>query len=90
MRYTDTAKIYKGLCQLGSWGCFDEFNRIDLEVLSVVAQQIMAILSAMRARLDTFQFPGESGDVLLDDRCGFFITMNPGATPVDRSSPRSS
>ncbi|CEO98004.1 hypothetical protein PBRA_006118 [Plasmodiophora brassicae] len=78
MRYTDTAKLYKGLCQSGSWGCFDEFNRIDLEVLSVVAQQIMAILNAMRARLDRFQFPGESGEVTLDERCGFFITMNPG------------
>ncbi|ETO27320.1 hypothetical protein RFI_09812, partial [Reticulomyxa filosa] len=79
MRYTDTAKIYKGLCQSGSWGCFDEFNRIDLEVLSVVAQQIMAILSAMRARSTHFYFPGDANNqIALDPRCAFFITMNPG------------
>jgi len=78
MKYTDCAKIFKGLCQGGLWGCFDEFNRITLPVLSVVAQQVLAIQNAKKQNVQYFQFPGDPQNVFLQPVCAFFITMNPG------------
>uniref|UniRef100_G1MEZ7 Dynein axonemal heavy chain 2 n=1 Tax=Ailuropoda melanoleuca TaxID=9646 RepID=G1MEZ7_AILME len=74
--YKSMGRMYSGLAQTGAWGCFDEFNRINVEVLSVVAQQILSILSALAASLTRFYFEGF--EINLVWSCGIFITMNPG------------
>ncbi|KAK1890151.1 Dynein heavy chain 2 axonemal, partial [Dissostichus eleginoides] len=74
--YKSMGRMFSGLAQTGAWGCFDEFNRINIEVLSVVAQQILFILSALSAGQTKFHFEGHHIGLVWS--CGIFITMNPG------------
>ncbi|CAM9444726.1 unnamed protein product [Choristocarpus tenellus] len=93
MNYRTMADIFKGLTQVGAWGCFDEFNRISIEVLSVVASQVKCIQAAVAAVSAVYigeQLRGEGGHtkagtfdflgeiISVVPMCGFFITMNPG------------
>ncbi|XP_053089780.1 dynein axonemal heavy chain 11 isoform X1 [Pangasianodon hypophthalmus] len=75
MDYKSIGNIFKGLSQTGTWGCFDEFNRIAVEVLSVVAVQVKTIQDAIRHKRKRLFFLDE--EMSLKPSVGIFITMNP-------------
>ncbi|KAH0572206.1 Dynein heavy chain [Spironucleus salmonicida] len=83
MDYRSLGNIFYGLSLSGSWGCFDEFNRIEVEVLSVVAMQVKTVLDAIRADKQYFTLGDEEErpgmpKAKLNKQVGYFITMNPG------------
>ncbi|XP_037937177.1 dynein heavy chain 6, axonemal [Teleopsis dalmanni] len=74
--YKMMGRFFSGLAQCGAWCCFDEFNRIDIEVLSVIAQQLITIRNAKVAKVKRFMFEGR--EIKLSSSCSVYITMNPG------------
>ncbi|CCW70167.1 unnamed protein product [Phytomonas sp. Hart1] len=75
INYKTMSRMFAGLAQAGAWACFDEFNRIELEVLSVIAQQMLEITTALNQKLERMNFEGHP--IQLNKNFGVFITMNP-------------
>ena len=76
MDHLMVGKFFKGLCSSGAWACFDEFNRIYIEVLSVIAQQLQTLLEKKRTGVTEFAFEGSI--IRMQPTFSVFITMNPG------------
>lgn len=76
MDYIMIGKFFKGLASAGAWCCFDEFNRINIEVLSVIAQQLLVLFGEKAKGTPSIEFEG-SIIKILPTFC-VFITMNPG------------
>lgn len=73
-------RIFLGICQVGAWGCFDEFNRLEERILSAVSQQVQNIQLGLKKGIDTgnalIELAGRQFSV--NANTGIFITMNPG------------
>lgn len=73
-------RILLGICQIGAWGCFDEFNRLDEKILSAVSSQIECIETGLRKSSNTVESEIEliGRKITINVETGIFITMNPG------------
>ncbi|XP_064087240.1 dynein axonemal heavy chain 3-like [Macrobrachium nipponense] len=74
--YISMGKFFTGVAADGSWVCFDEFNTLDVGVLSVAAQQILRVVSARREGCHTFTMEG-ARPLPLNHRGFIAVTMNP-------------
>ena len=74
--YAAMGRIFAGLCQVGAWGCFDEFNRLEERILSAVSQQIQTIQRCLMSQSDKVDLLGNTYSLSTD--VGIFVTMNPG------------
>lgn len=73
--YQSMGRILLGICKVGCWGCFDEFNRLDPNILSALSSQIEHIETGLQENAQV----EVSGKLLnVHDETGIFVTMNPG------------
>ncbi|KAI9679439.1 MAG: hypothetical protein M1817_005461 [Caeruleum heppii] len=73
-------RIFLGICQVGAWGCFDEFNRLEERILSAVSQQVQNIQLGLKKGADdaSAQIELVGRQLRVNSSTGIFITMNPG------------
>ena len=76
IEYKMMGRLFSGLVSQGAWACLDEFNRIEEEVLSVIAQQLLTIKFALLKEAKEFEF--NNSTLKVNPMVGVFVTMNPG------------
>lgn len=74
--FQSLGRLLLGIGQVGAWGCFDEFNRLEESIMSAVSTQIETIQDALARKQEKFVLLRKT--VYLDDSTGIFITMNRG------------
>ena len=77
MDHNSLGTNFCGLAMEGAWGCFDEFNRITLDVLSVITTMIKDILDSIKKGNGSVHI-GDAQGFIAKKETGLFITMNPG------------
>ncbi|KAG1889346.1 dynein heavy chain and region D6 of dynein motor-domain-containing protein [Suillus subluteus] len=72
-------RIFVGLCQVGAWGCFDEFNRLEERILSAVSQQVQSIQQGLvaLAKNPNIEIELVGKNLKISKNIGIFITTNP-------------
>lgn len=74
--FQSMGRLLFGIAQIGAWGCFDEFNRLEENILSAVSTQIESIQTSLLLQTGTIEILGKTA--ALDSNTGIFVTMNPG------------
>jgi len=76
MDYKSLGAVWQGVSSSGAWICFDEFNRLIPEVLSVCTVQFKSVCDGIKGH--SARVTIEGSEVKLNPSCGAYITMNPG------------
>ena len=69
------SRLLFGIAQVGAWSCFDEFNRLNENVLSAVTSNIRLIQDSLYLKKDSIILKGKS--LPIQRSTGIFITLNP-------------
>ncbi|SCU96260.1 LAFA_0G05292g1_1 [Lachancea sp. 'fantastica'] len=75
--FPSLGRLLLGIAQLGAWGCFDEFNRLNKSIMSAVSSQIGELQEALFRKEEHISILGKTS-APLHNNTGLFVTMNYG------------
>jgi dynein heavy chain len=87
MHHLSVSKLFKGAALSGCWACFDDFDRLRTDALSMAAQHIQCVLTAMHERRKEFVY-SDGQTIPLLPGCSFLLTLSP-RTETSRALPEN-